>query len=113
MNRQETIREKLREEIFAYKEALSSLDHDLCVLHLGRAHVLSQHNWRQHVYVHILMFGYARNRKDHKELAGQLLRLFVTIPGHIIGRIPWGNTGWSSIPLTKKLPIPEDLKNLF
>lgn len=113
MNKDEIIRAKLKKEISAYNEARSSLNHELCVLHLGRAHILSQFNWEQHVWVHILMYRYAWNRKDHKELAGQLLRLLVTIPGHIIGRIPWGNTGWSNVPLTKKLPIPEDLKNLF
>lgn len=113
MNKKEIIREKMKKEVAAYKEARISLNHELSLLHLGRAHILSQFDWKEHIYIHVLMLVYAWKKKDLKELSGQLLRLVVTIPGHMIGRIPWGNTGWSTVPLTKKLPIPEDLKNLF
>jgi hypothetical protein len=33
----------------------------------------------------------------------------ITIPGHILRKVPIGNTGWSDIGLVQTMPIPEDL----
>jgi hypothetical protein len=64
--------------------------------HLGRAHVLSQNNPWKHLWVHWLMFKAAIRNLDFHEIQGQLLRLVVTLPGHLLGRVPEGNIGWSS-----------------
>ena len=37
------------------------------------------------------------------------LCLLITIPGHILRKVPIGNTGWSDIGLVQTMPIPEDL----
>ena len=106
-------KQKMNEEITLYRLAETNHDHKMAVHHLGRAHILSQLSVFAHLRVHFIMLVFAFKRMDFKEIAGQVLRVFVTIPGHIIGRIPWGNTGWTDVKLTMPLPIPEDLKQYF
>lgn len=103
----------LKEEIKLYKLARARDDHKLSYLHLGRAHIISQIHAGYHFYVHLLMLAYAIHRVDMKEILGQIIRILVTIPGHVTGRVPLGNIGWSSVSLTKEEPIPEDLNRLF
>ncbi len=59
------------------------------------------------------MFEYSWKRKDFSEIRGQLLRMFAVIPGHLFNRLPVGNIGWSSVGLTKKMPLPKDLSDYF
>lgn len=96
-----------------YHQAFSLGDDQKCRLHLGRAHILSQWSTLHHLKIHWLMFTYAWKRKDYSEILGQTLRLTVTIPGHLLGRVPMGNIGWTSVGLLEQMPLPEDLKNLL
>lgn len=96
-------------ELDKFKQARSRRDYAKCEVHLGRAHILSQKSVIAHLGVHWVMLIYAYGKKDYKELRGQILRFLVVIPGHLFGRVPKGNTGWSSIRLTQELPIPNDL----
>jgi hypothetical protein len=98
--------DKLRVEIESSKAAMSYTD---LRYHLGRAHVLSQNNPRKHLWIHWLMFKAAFRYKDAHEIRGQILRLIVTLPGHILGRVPKGNIGWSSVGLMEVMPIDKDL----
>jgi len=59
------------------------------------------------------MLEYAWKRRDLIEVRGQVLRLVVTIPGHILKKVPKGNTGWSTVGLNQVLPIPSDLQNIL
>lgn len=103
----------LHNEIRLYSEARVKNDHNACFEHLSRAHIISQLSWIHHLYVHFLMYKYACSRKDYKEVKGQVLRMIVTIPGHILKKIPSGNIGWTTIGLTETRPIPHDLVKLF
>ena len=105
--------EKMSQEIELYRTALKGSNPEQAVFHLGRAHILSQLSVSAHLMVHWHMFNYALLSLDAKEIAGQVLRLVVTVPGHVLGRVPWGNTGWTSVDLTKPMAIPEDLKVYF
>jgi hypothetical protein len=107
-----TAKDKLDKEVLLFKEAQTSKNHDLCILHLGRAHIISQQSAWSHLYVHFIMFAYAAEKADLKEILGQTLRIFVTLPGHLIGGVPKGNIGWSTVGLTSEAPVPEDLQNL-
>ncbi len=100
-------------EISKFKSAQAIGDHQASFHHLGRAHVLSQSSPSNHLFIHWLMFRYAIGRKDYKEILGQVLRLLVTIPGHLLGRVPVGNIGWSTVGLIEHLPLPEDLKEVI
>ena len=103
----------LMAEITNYSQARMRKNHELSTYHLGRAHILSQYRWFHHLYVHFLMFEYARTRKDWKEVGGQILRIVVTVPGHLLKRLPIGNTGWSNVHLMEKMPLPKDFSHLF
>ena len=104
---------QLMKELTLYTEARAKNQHDLCLKYLGRAHIISQYKWFNHFYIHFLMLEYAWSRKDGKEIYGQIIRGLATVPGHLFGKLPRGNTGWSSVPLTKELPVPSDLKHLL
>lgn len=107
------IAQLLVKELTLYTQARTSKNHEQCVYHLGRAHILSQYKWFQHFYLHFLMFEYSWSRKDWKEIWPQVIRMAVTIPGHMFGKLPKGNTGWSSVGLREQLPLPKDFSNLF
>lgn len=113
MSRRSELAQALVKEISLYTNARVKGDHQLCIHHLGRAHIISQYKWFHHFYVHFLMYEYAWKRKDYKEVRGQLLRLLVTIPGHILKRLPSGNIGWSTIGLMETRPLPFDLQKLL
>lgn len=104
---------KFEDELQFYRQGLVSKDGTKIRHHLGRAHVLSQNSTPKHLYVHVLMFGYALRTFDVKEIFGQLLRLVVTVPGHLIGRVPRGNIGWSTVGLTQVMQVPEDLESVL
>ena len=108
-----TIPEYMRFEISKFKEAKNRGDHPSCFRHLGRAHVLSQSSTLSHLYEHFLMIGYAIERKDTKEILGQILRIIVTVPGHLLGRVPVGNIGWSTVGLVQRMQIPDDLRKVI
>jgi Protein of unknown function (DUF3703) len=108
-----TLAQALMKEVSSYTQARMKGDHERILLHLGRAHVISQYKWYNHFYIHFLMLEYSLNRKDWQEVCGQLIRILATIPGHLFNRIPIGNIGWSTVPLSAKLPLPDDLKNMF
>lgn len=97
-------------ELDKFEDALKEKNHEKCFSFLGRAHVLSQHSVLLHLKVHWLMFQYSLKRRDFKEIYGQILRLIVTAPGHLLGRVPVGNIGWSTVKLTQTMPVPDDLK---
>lgn len=109
----QNLKKILDEEITSYKLGLSNANHDLCFKHLGRAHIISQRNVLLHLYVHKLMLQYSFSRKDMKEVAGQVLRLIVTVPGHILGKAPHGNIGWATVGLVQTMPLPDDLKEIL
>lgn len=104
---------KFEDELQFYRLALTSKDNTKVRHHLGRAHVLSQNSTLKHLYVHALMFGFALRTFDLKETFGQILRLVVTVPGHMIGKVPRGNIGWSTVGLTQVMQVPEDLESVL
>jgi hypothetical protein len=105
--------ELMKNEISKFKSAHTAGDHQASFHHLSRAHILSQSSPSSHLFIHWLMFRYAIGRKDYKEISGQALRLIVTLPGHLLGRVPVGNIGWATVGLTEHLPLPEDLKEVM
>jgi hypothetical protein len=113
MKNKNEINKLLIKELALYQDARVIANHDLSFNHLGRAHIIAQGRWFHHFYIHFLMFEYAWRRKDYKEVWGQTLRMMATIPGHLFGRLPTGNIGWSTVPLNQKMPLPEDLKRLL
>ena len=81
--------------------------------HLERAHILSQPLAVPHLRTHAAMLGAAVRRRDGREVAGQLLRLLLAVPGSLTGRYPVGNTGGADVSAFRPMPIPEDLRALL
>lgn len=100
-------------ELGSFRKDYDLKNYKKCEIHLGRAHLLSQKSFFYHLSVHWIMIMYAFGRRNYNELRGQAIRLLLVIPGHLTGKIPKGNTGWTSVGLTTPMPIPKDLKHLF
>jgi hypothetical protein len=60
---------------------------------LEEAHLLAQPKTLPHVYVHWKMLLLAFKFKVWKEFLGQIPRLFLAIPGSLLGKAPKGNIG--------------------
>lgn len=86
---------------------------DLSFHHLERAHILGQLRFADHVVTHLWMLRLALARADGREARGQVLRLVATVPGHLFGWIPIGNTGGANVSALKPMPIPADLAPHF
>jgi uncharacterized protein DUF3703 len=80
--------------------------------HLERAHILSQRQTWQHVYVHWLMLKLGVSVRDWREVLGQVSRI---IAAAIFSRIwvPVGNTGRANVSALKPMSIPDDLREVL
>ncbi|MEV0806329.1 DUF3703 domain-containing protein [Micromonospora sp. NPDC050200] len=78
-----------------------------------RAHILSQPWPWPHTVVHAVMLRRSLRERDVVEAVGQVIRLAVAGPGSATGRYPQGNTGRARVPMTKPMPVPEDLAALL
>ena len=52
-------------------------------------------------------------RRDGREIAGQLLRLILAVPGSVSGRYPVGNTGGADVGAFSPMAVPDDLRPLL
>ncbi len=73
-------------------------------LTLEAAHVVGQPLIGLHTRSHLLMLCHALEQADAREAAGQLLRLFLVAAGHLLRRLPTGNTGRATVPA--RMPMP-------
>jgi hypothetical protein len=77
------------------------------------AHVVGQHQVSLHFDSHRRMLALARETRDWGEVAGQLLRMALLPLGHLLGRIPLGNIGRSTVPVTARMEPPEAVQRLI
>lgn len=108
-----TWRNALAHEMGEAREHLANRRFDQTFGCLKRAHVLGQLRLADHVVVHLLMLRIAIVRGDGREMRGQVLRLFATVPGHLFGWLPIGNTGGADVSPLKPMSIPADLAPHF
>ncbi|MBP7565211.1 MAG: DUF3703 domain-containing protein [Burkholderiaceae bacterium] len=73
-------------------------------LTLEAAHVVGQPLIGLHTRSHLLMLCHALEQADWREAAGQLLRLALVVPGHLLRRLPAGNTGRATVPARRPMP---------
>ena len=81
--------------------------------HLERAHILSQPLAGPHLRTHGAMLAASVRRRDGREIAGQLLRLVLAVPGSVSGRYPVGNTGGADVSAFSPMAVPDDLRPLL
>ena len=80
---------------------------------LMAAHVVGQHDASLHFDSHCRMLALARRTKDWKEATGQVLRIALLPLGHLLRRIPTGNIGRSTVPITREMQPPETVQVLI
>ena len=90
--------------------ALGNLD--LAFAHFERAHVLGQSFTVPHVRTHLALLVIGCQRKDAREILGQITRMLAAA---LFTRIwvPVGNTGGANVSALKPMPLPEDLRKLL
>lgn len=74
---------------------------------LEAAHVVGQHTLRLHWLSHTAMLRFALQKRDLREAAGQLLRLALVPLGHLLQRLPAGNSGRASVSAFASMPVHE------
>lgn len=80
---------------------------------LERAHVLGQLDFVPHVRVHWQMLRAGWAAGDRREVTGQLMRIVLVPVGHLVGRLPVGNTGGANVSAFQPMPIPPELERLI
>jgi len=80
---------------------------------LMAAHVIGQHHVGLHFDSHRRMLALAKETKDWGEVLGQVLRIALLPLGHLLGRIPLGNVGRSTVGVTKVMDPPEAVQCLI
>ena len=80
---------------------------------LMAAHVVGQHDASLHFDCHLRMARLARESGDWWEVASQLLRIALLPLGHLLGRVPEGNIGHSSVGVTRRMVPPEPVQVLI
>src|SRR5262245_59270388 len=105
---------KLRE---AYESEMRAADAaqrvgslDLAFQHLERAHILGQQYVATHVRTHLAMLRIGWQRRDLREIVGQVVRVPAAAIGSALGVPPGGNTGGANVGFFAQMPIPADLK---
>ena len=83
------------------------------LVQLERAHVLGQRDLVRHWRVHLMMLRSAWAAADARELRGQVFRLLLVPLGHLLRRLPRGDTGRSNVNAFTPMDMPADLKQLL
>jgi hypothetical protein len=81
--------------------------------HLERAHVLGQAWIAPHLRSHAAMLLFGWQRRDLREVLGQLLRLALVVPGTLLGRLPLGNTGGANVHPLRPLPLSAEVRAIL
>ena len=80
---------------------------------LERAHVLGQREFGPHLRVHLRMLSIAMSMRDWREVRGQVLRIALVPIGHLLARLPRGNTGAANVSAFAPMTIPPDIERLL
>ena len=81
--------------------------------YLIAAHIAGQTVMALHWQTHIAMLVQALRERDAREACGQLLRLLLIPMGHMLNRLPLGNTGRSRISALTPMPIKPHHRSLI
>ena len=77
------------------------------------AHILGQEVFSLHLKTHMLMLRFALQTSDFAEASGQLFRLSFVPVGHLLGKLPYGNTGRANVSAFKPMTVDKKSENLI
>ena len=108
----DTLKAAYKQELAASRSAQARGDSDAAFQHLERAHVLSQRFAFAHAATHLRMLRLGWQRRDAREIRGQLTRALAAL---VFSRIwvPRGNTGRARVSAFAQMPVPDDLARLI
>lgn len=113
MSRSPSRRLEAFEEAIAGAFSLKAGDPRAAFALLERADVLGQRDVGTHFRVHFRMLDVAMRDRDWREVRGQVLRIILVPLGHLVGRLPFGNTGGANVSAFEPMRVPPDLKRLL
>lgn len=94
-------------------QGLAAGDAAAALQSLERAHVLGQNDFGPHLRVHLRMLHVGWRSRDWHEVRGQVLRIALVPLGHLLGRLPRGNTGAASVSAFAPMAIAPDIERLL
>lgn len=106
------LRAAFRESLKSAKSHHANREYEAAFANLETAHILGQQFLLPHIVVHVWMMRVGAARRDKREVIGQITRLIATVPGFILGWVPFGNTGGANVSALKPMPIPDALSQL-
>lgn len=109
----EKIKKFIDAEVEKAKTYFAQNNLDAAFRHLERAHILGQAITYEHTRVHFLMLKIGWERKDWREIFGQIFRIVGASTKTLFGIYPTGNTGGANVSPFKPMPIPEDLQMIL
>ena len=95
------------------QSARDSATSDEAWLFLQAAHIEGQTHLQLHTLTHLRMLRLAWRLRDGHEVWGQLWRLLLVPIGHLIGRLPLGNPGRSTVNALAPQEVPDHLQLLI
>jgi hypothetical protein len=106
------IREAFEQEWSLAGAARDAGHFDAAFHHLERAHILGQRSTGLHVRSHVGMLGIAWQRRNARELTGQLTRILAAA---LFSRlwVPVGNTGGANVSAMRPMAVPPDLRAIL
>ena len=108
-----TLRDAYESEMREAEGLRRAGDLDAAFHHLERAHILGQQYVRTHARTHLAMLRIGIERRDAREIIGQLVRVPAAAIGSALGVPPGGNTGGANVGFFARMEIPPDLKALL
>lgn len=84
---------------------------DAAFRHLERAHIVGQRNILAHTRAHAEMLRIGWQRRDQREILGQLLRIPAALTKTLLW-VPRGNTGGANVSAFRPMPVPDDLQHI-
>ena len=107
------LRDAFESELSTAEALRATGDLDAAFHHLERAHILGQQYVVTHVRTHLAMLRIGLQRRDAREILGQIVRLPAAALGSALGVAPGGNTGGANVGFFTRMEIPPDLKALL
>ncbi len=95
------------------RQHLSAADPGTAFALLERAHVLGQRDLKRHFSVHLRMLQASWMKRDAREMVGQIMRIALVPLGHLVGRLPRGNTGGANVSAFAPMPIAAEIERLL
>jgi len=80
---------------------------------LSAAHIVGQTSLGLHFRVHWHMLLFGIQTRDTRETAGQLFRLALVPLGHLLQRLPLGNSGRANVSAFRPMPVAPRLSALI